>query len=379
MPRPIAVHFGAGNIGRGFVGLVLHNSGFEVVFVDVDARLIDSLATEPSYVVHEVGTGARDWTVENYRALNSASDPDAVIKEIAAASIVTTAVGPNILRFVAPLIAQALALRSPALAALTAIACENAINASDLLAEQVASNLVDGTHLSRVVFANTAVDRIVPTQPEGAGIDVTVESFFEWVIDRSGFGAGQAPIIPEAIFVDDLTPFIERKLFTVNTGHATAAYFGYLAGVHTIAEAMAIPAVAEELRAVLAETKIALVNKHNLNEHDQDKYIQKNLDRFSNTSLDDTVARVARQPLRKLSRNERFIGPAAELAESGITPTALVRAIVAATQFDDADDPQAVELALLKSTLSTREFVERVTGLEPGHPLFSELVYALEA
>src|ERR1700710_3040598 len=107
-----AVHFGAGNIGRGFVGLVLHNAGYEVVFADVAAPLIDALAGSSSYLVREVGAGASISTVDNYRALNSATDEQGVIAEIATADIVTTAVGPNILKFVAPLIAKGLAARS---------------------------------------------------------------------------------------------------------------------------------------------------------------------------------------------------------------------------------------------------------------------------
>jgi mannitol-1-phosphate 5-dehydrogenase len=373
-----AVHFGAGNIGRGFVGLILHNSGYEVVFADVAAALIDELAATPSYVVHEVGKGARTWTVDNYRALNSATHADLVVAEIATADVVTTAVGPNVLKFVAPLIALALAQRAESAAPLTVMACENAIGATDTLAEHVAAHVADATLLKRAVFANTAVDRIVPNQPAGGGIDVTVEAFFEWVIEKAPF-IGDRPIIPEAEFVDDLTPFIERKLFTVNTGHATTAYFGFLAGVHTIAEAMAVPSVAAEVRAVLGETKALLVDKHHLPEQEQQAYLEKNLERFSNTALDDTVVRVGRQPMRKLSRHERFVGPAAELAENGHSPVALVRAMVAATKFAVDDDPQSVELRALRASVSTTEFVAQVTGLEPGHPLFAQYVAALDA
>src|SRR5471032_2998248 len=106
-----AVHFGAGNIGRGFVGLVLHNAGYELVFADVAAPLIDALAASSSYRVREIGLDAKTSVVDNYRALNSATHEAEVIAEIVTADVVTTAVGPNILRFVAPLIAAALSKR----------------------------------------------------------------------------------------------------------------------------------------------------------------------------------------------------------------------------------------------------------------------------
>jgi mannitol-1-phosphate 5-dehydrogenase len=375
---PKAVHFGAGNIGRGFVGLILHNAGYEVVFADVNAELIDALAASTSYLVREVGIGAKTSTVDTYRALNSATDEAAVVAEIATADIVTTAVGPNILRFVAPVIAKALAERDAALPPLAVMACENAINATDLLREHVVGAIGDAALLDHAVFANTAVDRIVPGQPTGAGLDVTVEAFFEWAIEEPPFG-GTAPTIAEAHFVPDLAPYIERKLFTVNTGHATTAYHGFLAGASSISEAIGMPTVQAEVRAVLEQTKALLVAKHDFDPEVQQAYIETNLARFANEELTDTVERVGRQPLRKISRNERFISPAAELAERGLSTDALVRAVGAALRFDVPDDPQSVELAGLLASLGAEEFVTQVTGIEPAHPLSASLLDVVRA
>jgi mannitol-1-phosphate 5-dehydrogenase len=373
-----AVHFGAGNIGRGFVGLILHKAGYEVVFADVNGELIDALATTPSYVVTEVGDGASVWTVDNYRALNSATHENDVIAEIATADIVTTAVGPNILRFVAPLIAKAIAQRSSDLAPLAVMACENAINATDLLKAEVVKALPDAAVADTAIFANTAVDRIVPGQDPDAGLNVTVESFFEWAIESTPFGA-TTPVIPDAHFVDDLAPYIERKLFTVNTGHATAAYHGFAAGVSSMSEAFSTPAIADEVRAVLAETKALLVAKHGFDPEVQQQYIDKNMVRFANPELSDTVDRVGRQPLRKLGRHERFVGPAAELAERGLGSDALVRTMGVALRFDVPEDPQSVELQQLLESVTAEEFVTQVTGLEVSHPLYSDVVEVVSA
>jgi mannitol-1-phosphate 5-dehydrogenase len=372
-----AVHFGAGNIGRGFVGLVLHNAGYELVFADVNAELIDALAASSSYRVREVGLGAKSSTVDNYRALNSATHEAEVVAEIATADVVTTAVGPNILRFVAPVIAAALAERDPSRAPLAVMACENAINATDVLRNSVVDSIEDPSFLARAVFANTAVDRIVPGQSETSGLDVTVEAFFEWAVEREPFGKN-VPVIPEAHFVDDLAPYIERKLFTVNTGHATTAYHGFMAGATSIAEAIGMPAVLAEVRAVLAETKELLVARHDFAPEVQQDYIDTNLARFANEELTDTVERVGRQPLRKLSRNERFVGPAAQLAQDGLPADALVRAMGAALHFDVPDDPQSVEMRELLGSLSPHDFVLKVSELEPTHPLFAAVVAEVE-
>jgi mannitol-1-phosphate 5-dehydrogenase len=374
-----AVHFGAGNIGRGFVGLLLHEAGYEVVFADVADALIGQLASATSYEVHEVGENAAVKTVSGFRALNSGTEEVAVVAEIATADLVTTAVGPHILKFVAPVIARGLAGRSPSLAPLQVMACENAINATDLLHSEVeaAWDGASGDLSSVAVFANTAVDRIVPNQAPGQGLDVTVETFFEWVIDRTPF-AGEAPVIPGATFVDELGPYIERKLFTVNTGHASAAYYGYGAGLEKISDAMADASVAARVRAVLEETKQLLVAKHGFVEAEQEAYVQKILSRFTNPYLPDTVNRVGRAPLRKLGRHERFIGPAAELAERGVTPVALLDAMSAALRFDDGADDEAVELARMLSEMDAAEAVERITELPPSHPLFPQVLKLIE-
>lgn len=366
-----AVHFGGGNIGRGFVGLILHRAGYEVVFADVAAALIAQLASTAAYRVHEVGPGGTTWTVDNYRALDSAAQEAELIEEIATAQVVTTAVGAGILKFVAPAIARGLAARPAGAAPLVVMACENAINATTILADAVRA--IDAEAASRAIFANTAVDRIVPGQPDGAGLDVTVEAFFEWTIESGPFD-GNPPPIADAHFVDDLAPYIERKLFTVNTGHATAAYHGFLAGAGSIAEALATPAVHTEVLAVLKETKTLLIARHGFAPEVQQTYLDRILERFANPGLDDTPQRVGREPLRKLSRNERFISPAAALAEDGLPVDALLRTVAAALSFDIADDAQSQQLQQLLRTGQPAAIAETVTGLEPGHPLFERLV-----
>jgi mannitol-1-phosphate 5-dehydrogenase len=375
----VAVHFGAGNIGRGFVGLILHRAGYQVVFVDVVDALIDALNSTPSFLVKEVGQESAEELVDNYRAINSRSDEPAAIAEIASADIVTTAVGPTVLKFVAPVIAAGLRERPDGAAPLVVMACENAINATDALVEHIRSAVPDAEWpavSAKAVFANTAVDRIVPAQSSEDGLDVTVETYFEWAIERPPFG-GNEPSIPDATWVDDLAPFIERKLFTVNTGHAATAYHGFARGIRKLSDALADEVVRAAVEGVLAETKQLLVAKHEFTAEAQQAYVDKILERFANPYLPDTVDRVGRQPLRKLSRSERLIGPAAELAERGIRPQHLLATVEAAMSFDVPDDPESVELQQLLRTLTAAEATERITGLKPADPLYADVLAVL--
>ncbi|WP_150952430.1 mannitol-1-phosphate 5-dehydrogenase [Microbacterium testaceum] len=374
-----AVHFGAGNIGRGFVGLLLHEGGYELVFSDVSAALVEAINAASSYTVHEVGEGGVDKEVTGFRAIDSSVDAEALVDEIATADVVTTAVGPTILKFVAPHIVAGLALRDPSLPPLQIMACENAIGATDQLREHVVELAGESWDAlaSRAVFANTAVDRIVPAQ-SGQGVDVTVEPFYEWAIERPPFG-DTPPNIPGAHFVDDLEPYIERKLFTVNTGHATTAYFGAQAGIDRISDALADAGIAAKVEAALEETSALLVEKHELDADVQGEYRATILRRFRNAALPDTVWRVGRQPLRKLSRHERFVGPAAEAVERGLPVDALVAAMAAALEFSDAEDAQAVDLQRMLRELDAETFTAEVTGLDGEHPLYARIVEIVAA
>lgn len=382
-----AVHFGAGNIGRGFVACFLHNSGYEVVFADVADALIDKLNETPSYRVIEVGAeGTNENTITNYRAINSRTHEADLIEEIATADVVTCSVGPNILKFIAPVIAKGIDKRPNNLAPISVIACENAIGATDTLAEHIkeprntAPHRLEDYH-KRARFANSAIDRIVPAQDPNAGLDVTLEKFYEWVVERTPFE--EVPSIEGINWVDELAPFIERKLYTVNTGHATAAYHGYNRSKRTVYDALQDKTIMAEVRKALEETSNLIISKHGIDENAQREYAAKIIRRIGNPHLEDAVERVGRAPLRKLSRKERFIGPAVELAEKGQDCSALLRAAEMAFRFQVVEgDDESKELSKLMSENGPEDVVAKVCGIQPSekiHPMLVEVVRKVQA
>ncbi|KAL2107609.1 hypothetical protein VUR80DRAFT_5002 [Thermomyces stellatus] len=376
-----AVHFGAGNIGRGFVACFLHESDYEVVFADVVEPLVNSINNEPSYKVIEVGVeGTDEKTITNYRAINSRSDEDKLIDEIATADVVTCSVGPTILKFIAPPIAKGIDKRSEDLPPLAVIACENAIGATDTLASFIKdpSNTPEArlsTHSKRARYANSAIDRIVPAQDPDSGLNVKLEKFYEWVVDKRPFEEHGIPTIKGIHWVDNLEPFIERKLYTVNTGHATAAYHGYNRGKKTVDEALRDEFINGQVRKALQETSELIISKHGISEAAQKEYAEKIVNRISNPHLADAVERVGRAPIRKLGRKERFVGPASQLAEMGKDVTALLDAAEMAFRFQNVEgDEESAELAKIVANSSVGEIVVKVCGLEPKDKLYDRMV-----
>ena len=231
----------------------------------------------------------------------------------------------------------------------------------------------------RAKFANSAIDRIVPGQDPDAGLNVKIETFYEWVVDKTPFAEHGHPEVHAIHWVDDLTPYIERKLFTVNTGHAAAAYYGHVRGKATVDEALADTEIRAIVHDCLAETSHLIVNKHSIGKHEQKEYVDKIIKRISNPMLKDVVERVGRAPLRKLSRKERFVGPAFELAEMGEKVDALLGAIEMAFKFTDvAADEESVELAKILEENDAKAVVEKVCGLKESDKLYPQILKIVE-
>lgn len=364
-----AVHFGAGNIGRGFIGKLLHDSGYFVTFVDVNQQVIDTLATQGYYHVKTVGDHEEITKVDQVTGIAFAQEA-AVDAAIAEASVVTCAVGPTVLPKLAPVLARALTARCQAgiTQALNIIACENAVRATSQLKDYVLELLTPEVKeyvAAHVGFVDSAVDRIVPpvASDHFDPLLVTVEEFSEWIVDQTQFN-GVIPTITGMTTTDNLMAYIERKLFTLNTGHACCAYFGKLAGYKLIREAIADPAIKAQVQTAMEESGAVLIARYGFDAQAHAAYIQKILKRFANPYLPDEVDRVGREPLRKLSWNDRLIKPLRGTLEYGTANQVLLRAIGAALCYRNEQDAQAVELAQALATTDVAQVIAKYTQLE---------------
>ena len=200
------------------------------------------------------------------------------------------------------------------------------------------------------------------------GVNVMVEPFYEWVVDTSQI-KGELPDISGVTYVEDLMPYIERKLLTVNTGHSAIAYLGYARGKSTIHDALEDDGVRDTASKALEETSLLLAHDYGFDPEEMQKYRQKVLARFENPRLSDETTRVARAPIRKLGRDERFVSPAARLLEMGHTPAHLADVIRAVLDFDYPEDEEAEELQQTISDVGKRAALSRYAGIDEDHPL----------
>lgn len=377
--KPKSIHFGAGNIGRGFIGPLLAESGYHVVFTDVIRDIIEALNTQDSYDVHILDKHERRQTISSVSGLMSNSDD--IIEALADPNIrlVTTAVGPNILPRIAPTIAKGLRARQKAGAgALNVIACENMVGQTAYLSRCVFEHLSPEEKSwteQHIGFANCSVDRIVPpAKPETKILDVHVEAFYEWVVDETSLKAVIEPKIQGVQLTNDLTGYIERKLFTLNCGHAITAYLGHLKRHETIDKAIEDAEIRSIVRGAMDEAAAALSMKHNFDPAEQAKYVEKVTTRFENPMLKDGILRVGREPLRKLGKTDRLVGPANMAKGYGFPIDNLSRGIAAAFLFDAKEDAQSVELQEKIAKEGIAKTVAEVTGFPEGSEEHKQVV-----
>lgn len=398
MSKVKALHFGAGNIGRGFIAPLLVASGYHVVFADIDSDIIHKLNETDFYTVHIINGNNHDHNHNDTShhqeqvissvsgVLSNSRNETIPVLADPSVQLVTTAVGPDVLKKIAPTIAKGMQARRKANAgALNVIACENRVGGTTELSRYVFEHLPtddEKTWVDQYVgFACCSVDRIVPpgdcaVNKREHSLDVLVEDFHEWVVDEGALKRVIEPKVKGMQLTRDLEAYVERKLFTLNCAHAIAAYLGHAKGYRTIHETMQDQHIYDVVRGALQESGDALIRKYQFERAAHMEYIEKVLSRISDPSLDDSVVRVGRQPLRKLVKADRLLGPANLAAGYGLPNDNLLRGVAAAFAYDEEEDEQSVELQDDIRRLGIGEVVAKFTGYLDGSEEYGKVVQA---
>lgn len=377
---PTTVIFGAGSVGRGFLGQLFHESGYRIVFVDVDQPLIKALNRRGCYTLRLAAIHhTQELTIGPVCALNI-NDSQQVAEAVAGASLMATAVGARALSAVALPIAAGLARRWQTTGPLrdtplNIILCENLHDAPEVLRGHVEAALSEALRplvRQRVGFVAAVIARMSPVPtPEQRATDPTLivaEPYKVLPVDRAAF-VGE---IPDVVGMYPVSPFVaytERKLFVHNAGHCILGYLGYRRGYEYGYQALTDSLVTAPIYQALNETCQALRAEHGLDPVALAEHVQDLLARFANRALGDPISRLARDPLRKLAPGDRLVGAARLVQKHGIAPQGLSWGIAAALCYDDPADPHAVELQALLTQHGMDHVLHTVCAIEPDEPL----------
>lgn len=379
-----AIQFGAGNIGRGFMGAILERSGWHVTFADVVEPIVDAINTQKHYTVHILDQECYNWEITNISAVNSAG-PD-IAPAIAQCDLITTAVGPLVLPKIAVTIAQGIQARIAAgnKEPMNIICCENGLRTTTRLRNETFKHLSDAEIAfcdEYIGFADCAVDRICPKPDFENPLDAAVEEYMEWDVERS---AWKGPLIEvEGLtYTDNLMGCLERKLFTLNSGHAICAYLGSLKGYKTIIDSIRDEAIGRIVHKAMQESGEGLIKEFNFDPDTHHAYVERIFRRLQNPQLQDEVQRVGREPIRKLTPGDRLIKPLTTAASYGLPVDHLAYGAAAALLFDCPEDPQSVELLAKIKAEGVEKTLTFYSELQPDNPLhkrIADIYHALAA
>lgn len=362
------VMYGAGNIGRGFIGQVFSDAGFNVGFVDINKEVIGKLNADKEYPVDIVSNdGIDERIVKNVYGIDG-TDIELVSDEIASADIMATAIGVNVLKFIARPIALGLKKRfEQNKKPFNIIICENLIGADEFLKELIKEQIPEYTERidNEIGFVEASIGRMVPVVTEekkkGNILRVYVEPYNILPVDKDAF-KGEIPKVSNLYPYSPFNLFIQRKLFMHNMSHATCAYLGFLRNYKYIYETVNDVDIKLVAYKSLVQSALAIANENGVEIKDLLSHAENLIYRFKNVELGDTVERVGKDTIRKLSNNDRLIG-AIILAEKHTLPCEyLCIGVAAGMCFAPKDDERSVELSNYASENGVKATLNKYCG-----------------
>lgn len=373
-----AVHFGAGSIGRGFIGQLLHDSGYDIVMVDVNTALVNRINAHQGYDLYLINHAYQKVTIDHVTALSATQDSQALIEAIVSADLITTSVWADNLAQIAPVILKGLVQRQHLQKSrLNILACENAFMNGQILHDEIlkADTQQELIYLDAVAaFPNTVVDRMVLDYVTAGQHSVAIGDSFELAIESSQLVDPKTPPIVGAEYTQNLQKYLERKLYIINCGHAWAGYIGYVLGCNIIQDVFARADLVQQVRQTMEESARLLVRKYDFTAADLDHYIDFAIDRYQTPGIKDPIARVCRSPIRKLGPQDRLVAPAVQLEQYGLPNELLLKGIAAALLFFNPQDEQCVILQKYLTDHGLPQTIEHFTAISTASPAFKKIM-----
>ena len=337
------VLFGAGKIGRSFVGQLFANAGFEVVFVDIFQRVIDQLNLRGGYdVVIKKPEGDEIIRVKGVRGIIG-TEVEKVAGELADCRIAAVSVGQKGLPFIIPALAMGLRLRFARHGKypLDIILAENMREAGQYVFELLCKELPTDFPVREMTgLIETSIGKMVPIMPQAEQehdpLLVYAESYNTLILDKKAF-KNPIPDVPGLAPKENIKAWVDRKSYIHNFGHAAAAYRGYLIvpKAKYLFTALENNAVYEHTRSAMMQSAVILMAKYpgEFTEAALEEHIDDLLSRFSNKALGDTIFRVGCDLRRKLYRTDRILSPLLDGIEMGLPVDKIVEVFADGLRF----------------------------------------------
>jgi mannitol-1-phosphate 5-dehydrogenase len=341
------VLFGAGSIGRSFIGQLFSTAGWEVVFVDIDRPLIDELNRRGQYRVEIKDKDPKTIIVGNVRGVLG-KDKAIVSDEVSDADLVATAVGKEALPHIMPALARGLIKRQTRYPErpLDTVICENMRGGAPFFRNSLKPLLPANFPVDEMAgFVETSIGKMVPIMSEHDRekdpLLVFAEAYNTLILDKRGF-KGEIPPVPGLDPKENISAYVDRKLFIHNMGHGVLGYVSHVfrKKYNFVWEAAEDPDVYTVTKGAMWESGTALIKEYpdDLGRTSIEAHIEDLLLRFQNRELGDTIYRTGRDLYRKLGPNDRLIGSTKICTQHGVVPRYIALGTACAVFFRATDE-----------------------------------------
>ena len=364
------VIFGAGKIARGFIAHLLSLSDIDFVFVEKADALADLINEREQYTINILGAPEKNYVVKNAKALKFSQEKE-ITEAIAEADVVFDAVGGKNLQEIVPFYIKGIEKKAEKGGYLNFVTCENWKEPARILKEGVEAGIAPEAreYLDNYVgFTESVIMRSGIEAPKELlkkdPLIVNVQNYWHLPVDAARVKGS----LPDIKYMEHLTGFdgfLERKFYTYNAANGTTSFVGALLGYKVLAVAAHDERILKLLDGVYQETGKALSMKHGISLEEQMAFAKTSLNKLQDYTIVDSIERNARDPQRKLGKDDRLVGSARMVLSCGIRPENLCTAIACAIYYRNPEDSSAVALEKVVKEEGIDAVLEKICGIEP--------------
>lgn len=376
-----ALIFGAGKIGQGFLGDLLHEDGYKIIFADVSDEVVNEINKNNSFSLFLTNHNYEEKVIDNVFALSLIKDQAEIIEEITQVDIIATSVMKTNLVNVAPILAKGLKKRlNEGRNRVLVMACENAIMGTDTLVNlMIDTGIITLDQLKKIgSYPNTGVDRFVFGGNYNGKEGTAISDSHELAIESQKLDDPDSRPISGAEYVNNLEAVLKRKIYLVNCWLALTSYIGYTHGYTMVDEALRDTSIQKMVKEAVLESAAGLEKKFNFSKDEMTRYINemiiKRYDDYNQEGINDPISRVARQPIRKLSPDDRIMGPAYIAAEYNLPNSHLLYGAAYVFKYDNPKDDESVKLQEYIKVHGIERAIEKFSGLQSDSEMFNTVL-----
>ena len=330
---PHAVIFGGGKVGRGFLAQLLSRSGWTFTLVEAHQETVNTLQKHGGWHTFNLATQETEW-IEPQGVFHASQDLEKILDH---ADLILTSIGASHLQFWAQEIRNSLCKRLEK-GDLDLILAENHPRPAFAVRQALLQNASEEQEElieRRLGIAQAQVLRscIEPLQTQHP---LTVQIQDHWTLPLDGDALKTDFSIQGFEKMPHFERELTRKLFTYNCVNAMVCYLGHLAGYEWLADAANDPRISAMALQAGQESSAALVAAYGFEPSEQKEWCERALAKYQDRTIRDPIERNARDPVRKLGRFERLIGPINLCKEHDLPHESLLVGVAAALQYPGA-------------------------------------------